>query len=148
MTLVRRTSPFSELLSARDAMERFFDDRFLRPFWPTTDTGEGLPALDLYSTTDAVVAKVALPGVKPEDVDITIADKLVTVTGRYQEEQETTEQGYVHKELRRGSFSRSFTPPVAIKPDAAAASFKDGLLTLTMPKTEQVMPTHVKVQVT
>ena len=147
MTLVRRTSPFSELLSARDVMERFFDDRFLRPLWPVADGREEVPALDLYSTAEAVVAKVALPGVKPEDVDITIADNVVTVTGKYQEEKETTEQGYTHKELRRGSFSRSFTPPVAIKPDAAAASFKDGLLTLTMPKTEQVTPTHVKVQV-
>jgi HSP20 family protein len=85
--------------------------------------------------------------VKPEDVDVTITDEMVTITGTYKEEKETTEVGYVQKELRRGTFSRSFTVPVAIKAEAAAASFKDGLLTLTMPKSEQVMPKHVKVEV-
>lgn len=147
MTLIRRASPFAELVSVRDAMERLFDDRFVRTIWPATGEGKEVPALDLFTTGEAVIAKVALPGVKPEDVDVTIADELVTITGTHKEETETTEVGYVHKELRRGTFSRSFTVPVAIKAEAAVAAFKDGLLTLTLPKAEQVMPKHVKVEV-
>jgi HSP20 family protein len=148
MTLIRRPSSIADVVSVRDAMERLFDERFFRPFWVGEGLRETTPALDLYTTPDAVIAKVALPGVKPEDVDIVIADELVTITGSFEEETETTEAGYVHKELSRGSFSRSFTVPTAVDMDAAKASFKDGLLTLSLPKTEEVKPKHIKVELT
>ena len=70
----------------------------------------------------------------------------MTISGAFKEETETSEAGYVHKELSQGRFSRSFSLPTAIKADAAKAEFKNGLLTLTLPKSEQVEPTHVKVQ--
>lgn len=146
MTLICRPSPLAEVVSARDAFERLFDDQFFRPIWRWDDR-EVAPPLDLYSTAEAVIAKVALPGVKPEDVDVSIADDLVTICGTYKEEKETTETGYVQKELSRGSFSRSFAVPTAIKAEAATATFVDGLLTLTMPKTEEVKPKHVKVEI-
>jgi HSP20 family protein len=147
MTLIRRPTPLTDLVSFRDAMERLFDERFFRPIWIGNGEREVAPALDLFTTPDAVIAKVALPGVKPEDVDVTIGDDLVTITGTFKEEKETSDAGYVQKELSQGKFSRSFSPPTAIKADAAKADFKDGLLTLTLPKTEEVKPTHVKVQV-
>ncbi len=132
MTLTPLPSPFSEAL--RDAMERLSDGRLA-------------PALDLYTTPETIVAKVALPGVKPENVDVTIGDDLVTISGYVKEEKETSEAGYVHKELSHGSFSRSFWLPTAVKAEAATASFKDGLLTVTLPKTEEVKPKHVRVEV-
>lgn len=147
MTLIRRPSPVADLMSFRDAMDRLFDDRLFRPLWVATGEHEAIPALDLYTTTEAVVAKVALPGVLPENVDVTISDDLVAITGTFKEEKETTEAGYVHKELSHGSFSRTFTVPVPVKADTATAEFKDGLLTLTLPKTEEVLPKHVKVEV-
>lgn len=128
-------------------MERLFDERIFRPMWPREPGEPVVPALDLYTTPDAVVARVALPGVKPDDVDVSIGDELVTISGTFHEEKETTEHGYVEHELSQGKFSRSFSLPTAIKADAAKAEFKDGLLTLTMPKTEEVKPRHVKVQV-
>jgi HSP20 family protein len=148
MTLIRRPAPLVDLVSFRDAMERLFDERPFRPMWIGNGEREAAPALDLYTTPEAVIAKVALPGVKPEDVDVTIGDDLVTISGAFKEEKETSDAGYVHKELSQGKFSRSFSLPTAIKADAAKAEFKDGLLTLTIPKTEEVKPTHVKVQVT
>jgi len=147
MTLTRRPTPHSDIVSLRDVMERLFDDRFFRPIWIGNSERQVAPALDLYTTPEAVIAKVALPGVKPEDVDVTIADDLVTITGAFKDEKETSDAGYVHKELSQGQFSRSFSLPTAIKADAAKAEFKDGLLTLTIPKTDEVKPTHVKVQV-
>ena len=147
MTLIRRPSPFTDLVSLRDTMERLFDERRFRPTWLGNGEREAAPALDLYTTPEAIVAKMALPGMKPEDVDVTIGDDLVTISGSFKEEKETTEAGYVHKELSHGSFSRSFSIPTAIKSEAATASFKDGLLTLTLPKTEEVKPKHVKVEV-
>ena len=148
MTLIRRPSPMAEVVSLRDAFDRLFDERFFRPMWPFDGEREVAPALDLYTTQEAVIAKIALPGVKPEGVDVTITDDVVTVRGSYEQQHEATEAGYVHKELSRGSFTRSFVAPTAIKPEAAKAEFKDGLLTLTLPKTEEVKPTHVKVEVT
>lgn len=148
LTLIRRPSPFADLVTLRDTMEQFFDERFMRPHWTGDSERRAIPALDLYTTPEAVVAKMALPGVKPEDVDVTIADDLVTITGSFTEEAESTEAGYVHKELSRGSFSRSFSIPMAVKPDAATATFKDGLLMLTLPKTEAAKPKHVKVEIT
>jgi HSP20 family protein len=147
MTLIRRPTPLSELVSFRDAMERIFDDRFFKPMWIGNGERQAAPALDLYTTPEAVIAKVAMPGVKPEDVDVTIGDDLVTITGVFEEEKETSDSGYVHKELSKGKFSRSFSLPTAIKADAAKAEFRNGLLTLILPKTEEVKPTHVKVQV-
>jgi HSP20 family protein len=147
MTLMRRPSPLTDIVTLRDAMERFFDERFLRPIWPWDGERETAPALDLFTTQEAVIAKVALPGVKPEDVDVTIADDLVTVRGSYEEQKETKDAGYMHKELSRGSFSRSFALPTTVKAGAATAAFKDGLLTLTLPKTEEVKPKHVKVEI-
>jgi HSP20 family protein len=147
MALIHRPSPLADVVTLRDAMERFFDERFLRPMWPRDGEPESTPALDLFTTQEAVVAKVALPGVKPEDVDVTIADDLVTVRGSYEEQKETKDAGYMHKELSRGSFSRSFALPTSVMAEAANATFKDGVLTLTLPKTEKVKPKHVKVEV-
>ena len=146
MTLIRRPTPLAELVSFRDAMERLFDERSFRPMWIGDGEREAAPALDVYTTPEAVIAKVALPGVKPDDVDVTIGDDLVTISGAFKEEKEASDAGYVHKELSQGKFSRAFSLPTAIKADAAKAEFKDGLLTLTIPKTEEVKPTHVKVQ--
>jgi HSP20 family protein len=147
MTLNRRPTPLSDLVSFREAMDRLFDERSFRPMWIGNGERQASPALDLYTTPEAVIAKVALPGVKPEDVDVTIGDDLVTISGAFKEEMETSDTGYVHKELSQGTFSRSFSLSTAIKADAAKAEFKDGLLTLTLPKTEGVKPTHVKVEV-
>lgn len=147
MTLIRRPSPLSDLVAFRDAMERMFDERSFRSLWPLGPEHEAVPALDLFTTADAVVAKVALPGVKPEDVDVTIGADLVTISGTFREEAESTEAGHIHRELSHGTFSRSFTVPTAIKAEAATAQFADGLLTLTLPKTEEVKPRHVKVEV-
>jgi HSP20 family molecular chaperone IbpA len=106
--------PSQFLRAFRDAMERLAD-------------GSLAPALDLYTTPDAIVAKVALPGVKREDVDITVGDDLVTIRGSVNEEKETTDAGYVHKELSHGLFSRSFWLPAGVNTEAARASLKGRL---------------------
>jgi HSP20 family protein len=148
MTLMRRPTALSEVLTLRDAMDRLFDERFFRPLWtwPVESETDIVPALDLYTTPEEVVAKIALPGVKPEEVDIAIADGVVTITGTFQETSESTEAGYVHKEIRHGSFRRAFALPTAVKTEQAKASFKEGLLTLTLPKTEELKPQHIKVE--
>jgi HSP20 family protein len=148
MTLIRRPTSMPDMVTLRDAVERLFDDRFFQPLWPGDGEREVVPPLDLYTTSDAVMAKIALPGVKPEDVDVSIVDDVVTIRGSFEEHSEkTTEPGYLHKELSRGTFTRRFAIPTAVKADAAKATFKDGLLVLTLPKTEEAKPRHLKVEV-
>lgn len=146
MTIIRRPSALGEFVTLRDAMDRLFDEGLFRPLWRLEGAREVLPALDLYTTPESVVARVALPGVKPDDVDITVADDVVTIKGSFREEQEATEEGYIHRELSRGEFSRAFTLPTTVRAEGAKATFADGLLTLTIPKVEAAKPTHVKVE--
>jgi HSP20 family protein len=86
MTIMRRHSPLADVVTLRDAMERLFDERFSRPLWPWNGERDAAPALDLYTTEEAVVAKVALPGVKPETVDVSVTDGAVTIRGSWDEE--------------------------------------------------------------
>ena len=147
MTLIRRPTPFLDLASMRDVMERLFDDRLFRPIWVSDGERELPLALDVFTTPEMLVVKAALPGMKPEDVEITIADDLVTISGAYKEEKETAEEaGYIHKELSRGAFHRTFTAPVALKADQAKAVFKDGILTLSIPRAEESKARHIKVE--
>ena len=146
MTLTRRPSPMADVVTLRDAMERLFDDRFFRSLWTWDGEREAIPALDLFTTPEAVIAKIALPGVAPEDIDVEIAGDVVTVRGSYKAETETTE-GYLHKELSRGELTRSFVLATPVRSEAATATFHDGLLTLTLPKTEEVKPRHLKVEI-
>jgi HSP20 family protein len=148
MTLIRRPSHLTDVVTLRDAMDRLFDDRFFRVVWPWDGERELAPALDVFTTQDAVIAKVALPGVKPEDVDVSITEDLVTIRGTFEEQTEAEDAGFVHRELSRGTFSRSFVVPTPVNRDAGKASFKDGILTLTLPRSEEVKPRHVTVEVT
>jgi HSP20 family protein len=147
MTLVRRTTPFTDLVSLRESMDRIFDETLFRPLRFAVGKHEIYPLIDLYTTPEAVIAEIALPGLKPENVDISIADELVTIAGTYKETKEIVESGYIFQELGRGSFSRTFAIPTLVKTDEVKATFKDGLLMLVLPKAEQVKPKHVKVEV-
>ena len=103
-------------------------------------------SIDMYQTKDDVVVKAALSGVKPEEVDITITGDTLTIKGEHKEEEETKEKNYLYREFRYGNFSRSVTLPVEVKGDKADASFEDGLLMVTMPKSEGIKPKQIKVK--
>jgi HSP20 family protein len=145
MTIVRRPSPFGELMTLRQAMDRLFDDDF-RPFRFGTGGVEG-PALPLDVTTsdDALTIEAALPGIKPEDVEITVENGTVSISGKTAEERTAEEGSYVLQEIRRGNFSRTVTLPTGLEPDKATASFEHGILRLEIPKAEQVKPRQIKI---
>jgi HSP20 family protein len=145
MTLVRRTSPLGELVTLRQAMDRLFDDDF-RPFnWaPASPSTPALP-LDVTTDADALTVEAALPGIKPEDVEITVEDGTLSITGKTAAERSSDEGSYLVQEIRRGSFSRSLTLPQGLEPDKATATFEHGVLTLRIPKAEQVKPRQIKI---
>lgn len=145
MTIVRRPSPFGEMMTLRQAMDRLFDDDY-RPFrWLSGGMdGPGLP-LDVTTDADKLTIEAALPGVTPEDVDITIENGTVTISGRTATERSGDEGSYLVQEIRRGSFSRSVTLPTGLEADKATATFEHGVLKLEIPKAEQVKPRQIKI---
>ncbi|HYK95570.1 MAG TPA: Hsp20/alpha crystallin family protein [Candidatus Dormibacteraeota bacterium] len=145
MTIVRRPSPLRDMLSMRSAMDRFFDDDF-RPFhWLAGGfDGPALP-LDVTTSTDSVTIEAALPGIRPEDVDITVENGAVTISGKTAEERSAEEGSYVVQEIRRGNFSRTVTLPNGLEPDKAKATFEHGILRLEIPKAEQLKPRQIKI---
>ena len=145
MNMVRRTSPFGEMLSLRNAMDRLFDETFWRPTWGARGLEEWQLPLDVQTTADALIVKAALPGIRPDDVDITIDGTTLTIQGRLNEEREEDEQGYLVREIRRGSFSRSVALTSDLKTDEAKASFENGIVTLTIPKAEQAKPRRIPI---
>lgn len=145
MTIARRPSPFGEMLTLRQAMDRFFDDDYRPSRWLSGgQDGPALP-LDVSTGADALTIEAALPGIRPEDVDITVENGTVTISGRTAEERSAEEGSYVVQEIRRGSFSRSVTLPNGLEPDKATATFENGILRLEIPKAEQVKPRQIRI---
>ena len=132
MTSLPLPAPF--LSAFRDAVERL-------------DDGPLAPAIDLFTTRDSIVANVALPGVQRKNVDIAVADDIVTIRGFSEPTAHFGAVDYIHDELFRGPFSRSFRLPTPVTAEGAIASLKDGLLMLTLPKATESTGAVVTVPV-
>jgi HSP20 family protein len=127
-------------------MDRLFDDDVFRPFrWaPATHEGPALP-IDVTTTADALKIQASLPGVEPGDVEITVEDGTLTISGRTRELRRGDEGSPLVQEIRRGSFSRSVTLPNGLEPDRAAATFEHGILSLRIPKAEATRPRQIRI---
>jgi HSP20 family protein len=123
-------------------MDRFFDDSLFKPAGWTVSPRL---ALDITSNPDAVVIEAALPGVKPEEVDISILDDTLTISASTSQDQTETDEGYTYREIRRGSYSRTVTLPKNVKSDEATATFENGLLRLSIPKAEEAKPRQIRI---
>lgn len=106
---------------------------------------EGQLAIDAYQTNEYVIVKAPIAGVKPQDLEISITDEVVTVKGQRHQEVTTSEADYFCQECYWGSFSRSYVLPISVDADKAQAALKDGILTLTIPKQEKAKTRILKV---
>jgi len=146
MASLIKWEPFSDLVSLRDAMDRLFEESFVRMRgWPSLFGAETL-AIDMYETPDSVVIKTAVPGVKPEDIDITITGDVLTIKGETKVEEKVEKENYIRQERRYGAFQRSVPLPGSLLTDKAEATFENGILTLTIPKSEEAKPKAIKVR--
>jgi HSP20 family protein len=144
---IERWHPFTDLMSLRQAMDKLFEDSFVRPSRALESLGEVAgPALDIYQKPDEVVVKAGLPGVKPEEVNIDITGGTLTIKGQSKAEQEVKREDYLYQERRYGAFVRSVVLPGELRPDKTEATMEDGVLTLTIPKAEEVKPKAIKVK--
>jgi len=145
MTLVRRPSPFSELMTLRQAMDRLFDDTVFRPV-----NGYGADvsrlSLDVRSTPDALLVEAELPGMRPEDVEITVENGTLTIRAEDRVERSTEDGDWLVREISHGTVMRTVTLPTGLEADRAEATFEHGVLRLRIPKAEQVKPRQIQIR--
>lgn len=141
-----RWEPAREMLSLRDAMDRLFEESFLRPGW-TGDSAapSSMLPVDVYETGDNLVVKATVPGIKPEDIEVTITGDLLTIKGEFKSEEKTEKRNYLRQERRYGSFCQQVGLPAGVNANAAKATFEHGILTLELPKVEAVKTKTVKI---
>jgi HSP20 family protein len=147
MANITRFDPFSEMMTVRQAMDRLFEDSFVNPLSMRTYSGEAAgPALDVHETGDDIVVTAALPGLRAEDVDITITGQTLSIRGEFKADEKVERDQYLYRERRYGTFNRQLQLPVRVQGDAATATFEDGLLKLSIPKAEEVKPRQIQVK--
>ncbi len=144
MTNLIRWEPFREMLTLREMMDRMIDEVFERPF-SSVLSGQ-VPAIDMYQTDSEVVVKAALPGVKADDVQISVTGDVLTIKGEIKQEEEQKGRSYHIREHRWGAFERNIILPTAVVADKAKAEFENGILTITLPKAEEVRPKTITVK--
>ena len=145
MSNLTRWEPVREMMTLREAMDRLFDDAFTRPI-SLRDGSWTAPAVDMYQTDDEVVVKAVLPGFKANEVQINITGDVLTLRGEMKREEEKKDKSWHIREHRSGSFERSIALPTEVTADKAIADFENGILTITLPKAEEVKPKTITVK--
>ncbi|RME81066.1 MAG: Hsp20/alpha crystallin family protein [Caldilineae bacterium] len=143
MTALTQWNPYREIMEMRAAMDRLFDEAFFRPF-AFNGSHLGL-ALDVAETEDAYIIEAAIPGINPDELDISLTQNVLTIKGEIKKEEEVEEGRYHLRERRFGKFSRSVTLPGDVQADAVEATYQNGVLRLVAPKAEEAKPKHIKV---
>ena len=145
--MLTRWEPFREMRRLTDILDRWMEESFLSPAFE--GLYEGIVPVDVYQTDNDVVVKAVLPGVRPEDIHISITGDNLVIRGEVREEIGTNGGGdrqYHIRERRYGRFSRSLILPTMVDADKAKAEFENGILTLTLPKAEEVRPKTITVK--
>ena len=142
-----RWGPYRDVLSLREAMDRLFEESIVRrPQALEERAGLVSVPVDMYETDEGIVVKSDLPGLKPEDVDVSITVNTLTIKGQFEAEEESG-RGDVHVwERRYGSFHRSVMLPKGVDAENAEAEFEDGVLRVTLPTAEEEKPKQIRVE--
>lgn len=144
MANVTRWDPFGEVMTLREAMNSLFEDSIINPSTART-VNLGMP-LDVAETQSGFVVEASLPGVKPEDLDITIQNNVLTISGETRQQQSNGEKPNYHRvERRYGRFSRSISLPAQVQSDKVEAQLANGILRLEIPKAEAARPRKISV---
>ena len=142
---IERWDPFREMVSLRDAVNSLLQESFVRPGGVPGAGGPTTLPLDVAETENEFVVKASLPGIKPEDVQITVHGDTLTIRGESKAEEEKQGRTWHLRERRSGVFRRSLSLATPIDADKANARFEHGVLTLTLPKSEQARPKQIKI---
>ncbi len=141
-----RWEPFRDLVATQDRFNRLFNEALSSVFEGSpTGTQTWAPTVDIFETDQNVVLKAELAGVDPKDVEVRVEDGTLYLKGERKQEKEVKEENYHRIERSYGSFMRSFPLPNSVDADKAAADYKNGVLTLTLPKREESKPKAIKI---
>ena len=142
-----RFEPFGGMTSAQRELDRLLRGIF-SPSEGEVSTRTWAPPVDIYEDGDNLVLKAELPGLSPDEVQVRVENNTLYLKGERKFDKEVKEQNYHRVERSYGTFTRTFTLPNSVDADKVAANFKDGVLTLTMPKKEEAKPKTIKIDVT
>ena len=149
MSNLIRWEPARDVMTLREAMDHLFDEAITRPFGLTGNGHRALaaaPAIDMYQTDDEVVVKAAMPGIKSDNVQINVSGDLLSIKGEIKQEEESKTKSWHIREQRWGMFERQLVLPTNVVADKAKAEFENGVLTITLPKAEEVRPKTITVK--
>jgi len=142
----RELAPFREFERMKKEMDRVWDSFFERG--PRTgETGEWFPSLDVAETKNDVVIKAEVPGMDPKDIDISLSNGVLTIKGEKKQEREEKEGDYHLTERSFGAFTRAIQLPTEVQSDKIEASYKNGVLKVTLPKSEEAKKKEIKIKV-
>lgn len=146
MVKITRWNPVREAMSLRQAMDRLFEDSFVRSDWAgfSGQRDEAYLPIDAYSTDEAIVVTASVPGVRPDDVEITVEGDSLTIRGEIPAPQ--ADMDYIYAERSHGAFSRMLQLNIPVDVEKIEATFENGVLTLVLPKSEEVRPKVIKVK--
>ena len=147
MTTIARLEPFRGYSVLQDQVNRLFNEGFRGQADESALTAWA-PAVDIYETPNELVVKADLPDVNEKDIDIRVENNLLTIRGERKFEKSVSEDNYLRVERTYGTFSRSFSLPNTVNAEAIKAEYKNGVLTVNLPKREESKPRQVKVNVT
>lgn len=140
--------PFKELERIRREMDRIWDSFFEeRPRKKGEEFGEWLPLIDISETNNDIIMKAELPGIDPKNVDISLINDVLTIRGEKKQEREEQEENYHLIERSYGSFTRSIRLPRDVQSDKISASYKNGILKVVLPKSEEAKKKEIKIKV-
>jgi HSP20 family protein len=143
---IERWDPFREAISLRDAMNTLLQESFVRPSGMSAQSGYASLPLDVCETENEFVVKAALPGVKPDDVQVTVHGDTLTIRGESKAEEDKQGEHWHIRERRFGAFQRAVALSTPVNSDKAQAHYEHGVLTLTLPKSESAKPRQIKLK--
>jgi len=146
MTTIARLEPFRGLSTLQDQFNRLFNESF-RTHTEESALTSWAPAVDIYETPNELVVKADLPDVNEKDIDVRVENNLLTIHGERKFDKSVSEENFLRVERTYGSFSRSFSLPNTVNAEAIGAEYKNGVLTVTLPKREESKPRQVKVTI-
>jgi HSP20 family protein len=143
-----RWRPFRDVVSIQDEMNQLFENLFghtsVRAGWTN---GVWNPSVDVSEDEDSVILRAEIPGMTKEDVKISIQDGVLTLRGEKKQEKEENDRNYHRIERNYGAFCRSFQLPTSVKSEKVKATYKDGVLSITLPKAEEVKPKEIPISI-
>ena len=140
--MIDRYDPFGRTMGLRQVMDRLMEDAFVMPRQGALAGG---PSVDVYEEGDTLVVEAQLPGLKPDDINVSVENGVLTISGQTEAEEERKERNYLLREKRSGRFTRSLHLPPTFTADPSQATFEHGVLHLAFPKAESAKPRRIQI---